>query len=131
MASYRFSAVTLAVAALFSPIALGGTASADTRPSSTLTLSVRPIVGAASTVVLECGPAGGSHPNPDMACDEIARVGGDLNSLADKEGEYCTMEYQPVTVSAVGRWRCRDVTWLRTYGNLCLMRVDTGSVFAF
>lgn len=130
MTSPRFGGVPLAVAVLFSPVVLADTASAEANTQSTLTLTVQTSVGAVSTD-LECGPGGGSHPTPQAACDEIALAGGDFNRLPDKTGEYCTMQYQPVTASAEGRWKCKDVKWTQTYGNLCLLRIDTGSVFVF
>jgi hypothetical protein len=130
MASHRLGGVLMAVTALFSPLVLADVASAEAHPSSTLTLTVQPSVGATSTVLLHCGPAGGSHPSPQAACDEITLAGGDFDRLPDKEGTSCTMEHQPVTVSAVGRWKCANVSWTRTYGNACQLHVDTGSVFA-
>lgn len=131
MASHRFGGVLLAVTALFSPLVLAGTANAESHSASALTLTVQPSVGATSTVVLECGPTGGSHPSPQVACDEIALTNGDFSRLPDQAGTYCTMEHQPVTVSAQGSWRCKPVNWTHTYSNACLLRVDTGSVFAF
>jgi hypothetical protein len=133
MTSLRFLGALLVAAALLSPVVLAGTASAETHPRHAMTLRVVPQQeGAAGTeVYLRCRPAGGSHPNATAACDDIATAGGDLDNLPDRTGEACTMEYSPVTVYANGWWACKTVTWEREYGNLCVARLDTGSVFDF
>jgi len=100
MTSFRLGGVLLAAVTLFSTVS-AGTATADHRPSSRLSLTVEGPRGASTTVRLECRPAGGSHPTPRSACREIARAGGDFESLpGSPEMIACTMEYRPVTASA-------------------------------
>jgi hypothetical protein len=40
------------------------------------------------------------------------------------------MQYDPVTVTATGRWEGRAVRYQHTFGNACLLHVDTGPVFS-
>ena len=131
MTSFRLGGVLLAAVTLFSTVS-AGTATADHRPSSRLSLTVEGPRGASTTVRLECRPAGGSHPTPRSACREIARAGGDFESLpGSPEMIACTMEYRPVTASARGRWNGERVRWQRQYPNPCTLLSATGVVFDF
>lgn len=133
MTSFRRGAAVLAVAAMLSTAVLTGTASAaEDRPRSRLILQLATQDGTRGTVRLECGPAGGSHPNPKPACDEVSAAGGDFAELPGMPGPMaCTMEYRPVVASVRGRWEGERVRWSREYGNGCTLRVDTGVVFDF
>ncbi|RCG16714.1 protease inhibitor SIL-V5 [Streptomyces reniochalinae] len=82
-------------------------------------------------VRLVCEPTWhGRHPKAAEACTALDRAGGDLDTLPDATGP-CTMEYDPVTVSAEGRHRGERVTWKKTFPNLCTMHSATGPVFDF
>jgi subtilisin inhibitor-like len=124
----RLSGALLAVAL---PFAVAGTASADTAPSF-VTLTTAAPEGMPKIVVLECDPAGGSHPNPKDACADLLLAQGDFDALsAHQEGTNCTMEYRPVVATADGTWRGHPISWGREYGNSCALRTTTGAVFQF
>lgn len=124
----RLSGALLAVAL---PFAVTGVASASTE-TSYLTLTVAAPEGAATTVELECEPAGGTHPDAKAACEELVLAQGDFAALAaQQELTACTLEYQPVIVVADGAWRGEPVTWDSDFGNRCALRSATGTVFEF
>jgi hypothetical protein len=79
---------------------------------------------------LTCGPAGGSHHNARKACEAIGAAGGNLNKLVPDQ-TMCTMQYDPVTVTANGRWRGATMRYTHTFSNACVLGADTGAVFAF
>lgn len=79
---------------------------------------------------LTCRPAGGSHKQARDACSALAKVGGDFGRLQVTTGMACTMQYDPVTVTAVGRWKGRRVDYKKTYGNACSLTNTTGPVFS-
>jgi subtilisin inhibitor-like len=119
--------VLLAVAL---PFAVSGTASASPETSLVLTIVTRD--GASESVTLTCHPPGGAHPHAPRACVEIQRAHGDFTALpGEPEQTICTLEYQPVTARAKGRWRGDPVDWKHEYGNACAMHADTGTVFLF
>jgi hypothetical protein len=125
MRKTQLGGVLLAAATLLSTI-LAGSASAD-RPWSRLTLTA-----GATTVWLECHPAGGSHPDPKSACRAIRAAHGDFDSLPDSPTFVaCTMEYRPVIASVRGTWHGHRVHWKHKYANPCTLRADTGVVFDF
>jgi hypothetical protein len=133
-----FAAVALAVGAAIT-VAPGSAANADgytsaaaTGAKSQLKLTIahgeraRPALRTAS---LTCGPAGGSHPRARDACAALAAVGGDFGALHVDTGA-CTMQYDPVTVTATGLWRGKPVRYRHTFGNSCTLHLETGPVFA-
>lgn len=79
---------------------------------------------------LTCGPAGGSHRDARKACAAIAAVGGRLDKLVPSQ-TMCTMQYDPVTVTAKGQWRGSALRYTHTFSNACVLGADTGPVFAF
>lgn len=132
MTSFRLSGTVLAVAALLSSAVLAGTASAEHRPRSMLILEVVSTDGASGMVRLECGPAGGSHPRPKPACEQVTAAGGDFDRLPGRpQLTACPMVYRPVVAFVRGRWEGMRVRWARKYGNDCTMHADTGAVFDF
>jgi hypothetical protein len=78
---------------------------------------------------LTCQPAGGSHRQARDACTELAKVGGNFDRL-QLAGGVCTMQWDPVTVTASGRWKGRKVTYTHTFGNACTLSTTTGAVFS-
>ncbi|MDK1474948.1 subtilase-type protease inhibitor [Streptomyces sp. 549] len=139
------AAGTLLTAAMLAP--LSGTALADSSPSSpsspslyapsALTLTfARGESAAASTperaVTLTCSPnPGGNHPAAARACAQLRGVDGDFDSLPGDRNRYCTMEYDPVVVTAQGVWDGRRVSYERTFGNACVKDVEGMAVFRF
>jgi len=129
MNAYRALGVLLV---LLSPLIPAGAASAEHRPVSAMTLTLRTSDGETSRVRLKCDPAGGSHPNPLAACDEVESADGDFSRLpGTPEQLACTMEYRPVVASARGRWDGETVRWRQKYSNACTLHTATGAVFAF
>ncbi len=130
------------VAALFAAIVLGTAALAVTATpahaapvapaaTSVLLLSVVPHdTGAPRAAALRCEPAGGTHPRAASACQDLTTVDGNVAALSVDPG-FCTLEYAPVTVHAVGLWRDRPVSYTETFGNRCALLRETGALFAF
>jgi hypothetical protein len=80
--------------------------------------------------LLTCSPAGGNVEQPRQACAAINAAKGDLSKLPAGDG-MCMMIYDPVTVSATGRWKSRPVRYTHTYSNACVLKQETGAVFGF
>lgn len=89
--------------------------------------STKPVQRRAS---LTCRPAGGTHKLARDACSALAKVGGDFGRLQQGAGVACTMQYDPVTVTAVGRWKGKRIDYKKTYGNACSLSTTTGAVFS-
>ena len=85
---------------------------------------------ASRQATLTCGPAGGSHRDARKACAAIGAVRGELDKLVPSQ-TMCTMQYDPVTVTATGQWRGAAVRYAHTFSNACVLGADTGPVFAF
>ena len=130
----RVMASMTAVLAAFGGVAAGATAAeAKAAQKTRLVLTVakgetpRPAAGRAT---LTCGPVGGSHQRAAAACGQLKRVKGDFAALRVTDA-MCTMQYEPVTVTAKGDWKGKKVAFQRTYGNGCVLSTETGSVFGF
>jgi hypothetical protein len=78
---------------------------------------------------LTCDPAGGSHPEADAACRDLAAAQGDFDKLPGEGRRACPEVYAPVTAAAFGVWRGTPVTYTARYGNACELSVTTGPVF--
>ncbi|GLU48932.1 subtilase-type protease inhibitor [Nocardiopsis ansamitocini] len=82
-------------------------------------------------VTLACHPAAvGSHPNSRGACAALKATNGDFESLPHRGG-FCTMQYEPVTVTARGYWLGQEVNYGREFGNPCMAAQAAAGVFAF
>lgn len=104
---------------------------AEQLPSSTLVLTTTRATDLDAEVVrLHCEPTGGDHPNAAKACADLLSADGDVQAVEDTDGA-CTLEYDPVEVTAQGTWRGERVDFEYTYPNPCALANDTGSVFAF
>lgn len=79
------------------------------------------------SVVLECGPAGGTHPEAEAACDLIEEAGGRVSDVETDSSGLCTMIHRPMTVVAHGGGEHYE----ETFGNECLLREAKGAVFDF
>ncbi|MEU8385132.1 SSI family serine proteinase inhibitor [Streptosporangium sp. NPDC048865] len=86
-----------------------------------------PVAGHA---LLLCDRPGGTHPDAVRACEALAEVRGDPARLRPRTGVACTLQYDPVTVTASGIWNSRFIRFERTYGNSCALRAATGGIFA-
>ncbi|URM98809.1 subtilase-type protease inhibitor [Actinomadura madurae] len=83
----------------------------------------------ARAVTLRCDPPGGGHSDAARACLELSGSGGAFEHAPD--GRMCADVYAPVIARAEGRWRGKPARFRAEYGNDCVMRSRTGSVFAF
>ena len=109
-------------------VALVPAAPSEAASSLRLTLD-HPDRGASRSVTLHCEPPGGGHPEAARACSELSASGGGIEHAPD--GRMCTTVHSPVTARAKGSWRGKPVRFQTEYGNDCVMRSRTGSVFAF
>ena len=91
--------------------------SSDARTS--LTIVVTPDEGAeAKTYRLTCDPAGGDHPQPQQACDAIAKAGADVFDTPPAD-QSCTQLYggpQVATIKGTYEGKDVDATFSRTDG---------------
>ncbi|NUW45108.1 serine protease [Nonomuraea rhodomycinica] len=83
------------------------------------------IVGDKGTV-LSC-----RQRSPKPACVALERAGGDPARLPSRTDAVCTMEYNPVRVSALGVWGGRPVRYERTFSNSCQMQAAMGPLSQF
>jgi hypothetical protein len=95
-----------------------------------LTLSYMADSGYATAVKLRCDPAGGAHPAPTAACDELRLVGGRPDRLRPAR-MMCMLIYAPITAAITGTWKGQSIRWSQTYGNTCEMSRATGVLFRF
>ena len=133
--------VALATAATAGLLGLGAVPSYAARPithtrdaaQSQLVLTIsagekaRP---AQRRATLTCSPAGGTHTQAKAACAALKAAKGNPAAIKN-DGSMCMMIYDPVTVTATGKWRSKPVRYTHTYGNPCVLKASTGAVFAF
>jgi hypothetical protein len=87
-------------------------------------------VGLPKLATLACEPAGGVHPNTELACAALTQADGDFDRITPTS-RLCTMDYSPVYASATGTWHGRKIGWTATFPNDCAAAAETGMVFAF
>lgn len=121
----------VAAIATVETVAAAGASAAAVKPTQLVLTVAKGESGkpATSRASLRCRPAGGSHKQARDACTALAKVGGDFARLTG-EGGACTMQYDPVTVTAAGRWKGKRVNYKKTYGNACSLTTTTGPVFS-
>ncbi|MEU0518489.1 SSI family serine proteinase inhibitor [Streptosporangium sp. NPDC006007] len=88
-------------------------------------------VPVARHALLSCDPPRGTHPDPYGACEALIPVRGNPAELTPLPDVICTMQYDPVTVTATGVWDGRFIRFQQTYGNACSLYAATGVVFSF
>lgn len=82
-------------------------------------------------VLLTCAPEPhGNHPRAAAACAALDGVDGALDALPVEQTP-CTLEYDPVTVTAEGHHGGHPIAWRKTFANACVMSASTGAVFDF
>jgi hypothetical protein len=88
-----------------------------------LTVTVRDAGdGKDGTYELDCHPAGGSHPDPRAACDQLDRrtAWGKDPFAPAQPGGMCTMQYGgPATARVTGTWAGRPVDATYERGDGC------------
>ncbi|MEO6088581.1 MAG: SSI family serine proteinase inhibitor [Umezawaea sp.] len=99
-------------------------------PSSTIVLTKSTSDAGVRSVDLHCEPTGGKHPNARSACEDLLLSDGHVQAVRHTDS-FCTLEYRPVHVTAIGSWRGEHRSYDHVYSNACAMRVATGSVFQF
>ncbi|SES18879.1 SSI family serine proteinase inhibitor [Actinokineospora terrae] len=125
--SFAVAAVCAAVAAL----APATTADATIAPvGAGFVLTVQRAGELPRLAVLQCSPDGGTHLEARTACAQLSQVNGRFEKLNVRPDSMCTLEYDPVTVTAYGWWGRKPVHYRQVFGNGCALRVATGSVFA-
>jgi hypothetical protein len=80
--------------------------------------------------LLACSSATSQYTTGTSACEQLAAVQGDPGAL-QPSGVMCTLQHDPVTVTAHGVWDRRLIRFERTYPNACVLRRETGQVFSF
>ncbi|MGP4016717.1 SSI family serine proteinase inhibitor [Saccharopolyspora sp. 5N708] len=103
-------------------------ASAEGGPS-VLRLSITTRTAAPSTTVLQCHPVGGTHKHAAQACTLLDEANGNLNLVDADPTRACTMEYNPIKATAVGRWHGLEVRFEQEFPNRCVLTAKTGVVF--
>ncbi|WP_369640681.1 SSI family serine proteinase inhibitor [Nocardia sp. JMUB6875] len=104
-----------------------------TTAESVLALAVRSSIRvAARTIILECGPPGGTHPDPPRACALMTKADGNIRALVDKpDPPTCPQDWVPVSVAIDGTWRGHTVHDGGTFSNMCVLGAVTATVFDF
>jgi hypothetical protein len=80
-----------------------------------------------ATVLLTCGPAGGTHPNPVGACEQLSKVDGRIENIPDQVG-VCPLIFDPVIVIAVGVWNGSPRYYHKEFSNQCVANRSTGGI---
>lgn len=97
-------------------------------PDTAMTVTVRQAAGQTRAAWLRCDPASGTHPHAASACATLRAAGGNPAAIPNAGG-FCTMEYRPVTATAIGRWHGRSVHYRQTFTNSCALSQATGRLF--
>ncbi|WP_051181960.1 SSI family serine proteinase inhibitor [Nocardia vinacea] len=74
---------------------------------------------------------GGSHPEAEKSCGELATANGDFAKLTGIPGAACPMVYQPVTFLAIGMWDGKPVAFTSEFSNWCVMENAAQFVYNF
>lgn len=99
-------------------------------PASTIVLTTSTEDAGVRSTDLHCEPTGGKHPKAQAACEDLLLSDGHVQAV-QHTNSFCTLEYRPVHVTAIGNWRGEPRSYDHVYPNPCAMRVATGSVFQF
>jgi hypothetical protein len=76
---------------------------------------------------LSCHPAGGSHPNPVAACEQLSKVDGRIEGIPEKQG-ICPEIFMPVILRASGTWEGERRHYEHEFPNRCVGVLATGGV---
>ena len=80
-----------------------------------------------ATRTLTCNPAGGSHPTPVAACEQLSKVAGRIEDIPEKQG-ICTEIFLPVILRASGTWDGEKRHYEHGFPNRCVGVLATGGV---
>jgi hypothetical protein len=109
-----------AAAALVVPFGASPAAAAPDDAGALIFLTVTPHNGGAYSMRLTCDPDGGTHPQPQTACDALREVDGYIEGL-DVDPGPCPYIFDPVGVEANGHWYGNPVSYAETFPNKCVM----------
>lgn len=133
--SVTAAAIALGVSAFAGTAAAAPSGSVQSPPGPTFGAFV--LTSGIDAATLTCSPDGGTHPDPEGACDAIRRAGGDFDALPTAQNRLCPMYISPggYPVTAGGFWVDADglriIDTAHRYGNGCFAAVDTDGVFGF
>lgn len=100
----------------------------STEASSFFSLTILSSEGQSiATVLLNCGPDGGTHPRPEAACKQLSTVDGRIEDIPPIN-KACPFIFDPVTVTAVGIWKGSQRFYQREFSNKCVAVRETGGV---
>lgn len=102
-------------------------------PRATFTLSITSVATGKpiASATLTCGPEGGSHPDPAAACKQLSLVDGEIEAIPEDPGP-CTLEFNPVVVTASGTWNGESRHYKQEFSNRCsAVRATGGVIFRF
>ncbi|MFE4330278.1 SSI family serine proteinase inhibitor [Streptomyces sp. NPDC056831] len=94
----------------------------DARTRLTVTVSGAGDPAAEGVFELKCGPAGGSHPAAQQACDRLEELAGQgADPFAPVPGDaMCTQQFGgPATARVTGTWRGRSIDTAFDRANGC------------
>jgi hypothetical protein len=108
-------------------------AAAAEEKGGTLGIMITPLPGGMPSTprfaLLTCEPTGGTHPRAAQACDEIAKVGGDIAAIPPVSGMGCLPVWEPVTITARGTWQGVAVDFTAEQGSVSCAQISHGAVF--
>ncbi len=88
-------------------------------PTSELTIVVDDGSGTKTTWQLSCDPAGGTHPDPEAACQALTEHGETALPAVPKD-QMCTQQYGgPETATITGTWQGKPVNSTLSRKNGC------------
>ncbi|HET6858986.1 MAG TPA: SSI family serine proteinase inhibitor [Streptomyces sp.] len=120
------AAASVAALSVAAPVAVAGPLPVPLLHSGedllTVTTSETGAPGGDATYKLECGPAGGSHPQAQAACDRLGELAGQGKDpfAPAPEGQMCTQQYGgAATARVTGIWQGRPVDAVFGRGDGC------------
>jgi hypothetical protein len=130
MRTIRIIAVT-ALAVLAGGFVAASPAAATEEKGGTLGIMITPLPGGSPSTprlaVLTCEPTGGTHPRAAQACDEIAKVAGDIAAIPASGG--CVDVWEPVTITARGTWQGKALDFTEEQTSVGCAMASHGVVF--
>ena len=101
------------------PMAACGTPAEPAKSTSELTIVLDDGSGAKTTWQLNCAPAGGTHPDPEAACQALTDHGATALPAVPKD-QMCTQQYGgPETATISGTWQGQPVNSTLSRKNGC------------
>ncbi|KAI8083206.1 subtilisin inhibitor, partial [Gilbertella persicaria] len=67
-----------------------------------------------------------TFPLAYSTCAQLAAVNGNITQIPPTAGVACTLQYDPVSVTVLGTYGGRGISFQQTYGNSCTMGIALG-----